>query len=447
MTVMRRIGGFAAARQALTREVPQLTGFPVSDSLRQSLKNNFGTDDPEEAVAKIVRMVREQGDIMLRELTGVIDGVALDALEVSPEAIRAARAAIDPELLAALQMAASQIREFYTRQKALIWAAALGSNSGQMVRVLERVGIYVPGGTATYPSTVLMTAIPAAVAGVGEIVMMTPPQPDGGVPAATLVAADLAGVDRIFSIGGAQAIAALAYGTETVPRVDKIVGPGNIFVMLAKKQVYGVVDIEGLAGPSEVLIIADASAEPAAAAADVLAQAEHDLLAQAVVVTTSRDFAGAVEVEVTKQLADLPRREIAVASLAARGVIALVDTLDEALALANLYAPEHLVLLLTQPDDLLPKIRHAGCVFSGVLSSVAFGDYVAGPSHVLPTGGTARFASPLNVGDFYKLIDLVRIDDAAADKLGRAAAVLARAEGLEAHARALEIRLKARKTK
>ena len=443
MTLMRRIDGFQAARQALSREVPRPGDMPVSERLSQDLKDNFDTPDPAEAVAQIVTAVREQGDLILRELTQLLDGVTLTDIEVSPDAVKAAYAGVDAELLAAMKLAADRVRQFYTRQKALIWDAAIKSNSGQLVRVLERVGIYVPGGTAAYPSTVLMTAIPAQVAGVTEIVMVTPPQPGGGVPAATLVAADLAGVKRIFSIGGAQAIAALAYGTDSVPKVDKIVGPGNVFVMLAKKQVYGVVDIEGLAGPSEVLIVADESADPAACAADMLAQAEHDTLAQSVLVATSSAVADAVTAEIEKQITDLPRREIAAASLAARGIIATVADIKEALILANLYAPEHLVLLVADAEKYLPEIRHAGCVFTGGCASVAFGDYVAGPSHVLPTGGTARFSSPLNVGDFLKLVDVVDIDAVAARELGAAAVRLARAEGLEAHARAVEIRLRA----
>jgi len=442
MTLMRRIDGFEAGRQALSREVPKLGDIPISERLSQSLKDNFDTVSPADAVDQIVTAVREQGDLILRELTQLIDGVTLTDIEVSQDAVKAAYAEVDDELLAAMKLAADRIREFYTRQKALIWDAAIKSSSGQLVRVLERVGIYVPGGTAAYPSTVLMTAIPAQVAGVPEIVMVTPPQPGGGVPAATLVAADLAGVKRIFSVGGAQAIAALAYGTDSVPKVDKIVGPGNIFVMLAKKQVYGVVDIEGLAGPSEVLIVADESADPAACAADILAQAEHDALAQSVLVVTSGKVADAVVAEIEKQMADLPRREIATASLTARSLLVTVADIKEALTLANLYAPEHLILMLADSNQYLPEIRHAGCVFIGSHASVAFGDYVAGPSHVLPTGGTARFSSPLNVGDFMKLVDVVDVDAGAARELGAAAVRLARAEGLEAHARAVEIRLR-----
>jgi histidinol dehydrogenase len=442
MTPIRRIDGFQAARQALSREVPQLADIPVSERLSQSLKDNFDTPSPMEAVTQIVTAVREQGDLILRELTQLVDGVTLTDIEVSPDAVKAAYAEVDDELLAAMKLAAARVREFYTRQKALIWDAAIKSNSGQLVRVLERVGIYVPGGTAAYPSTVLMTAIPAQVAGVPEIVMVTPPKPGGGVPAATLVAADLAGVKRIFSIGGAQAIAALAYGTDSVPKVDKIVGPGNIFVMLAKKQVYGVVDIEGLAGPSEVLIVADETTDPAACAADILAQAEHDALAQSVLVATSGEVADAVAGEIARQIADLPRWETINASLTARGLMVTVANIKEALTLANLYAPEHLILMVADAAKHLPEVRHAGCVFIGDYVSVAFGDYVAGPSHVLPTGGTARFSSPLNVGDFMKLVDVVDVDAAAARELGAAAIRLARAEGLEAHARAVEIRLR-----
>ena len=309
------------------------------------------------------------------------------------------------------------------------------------MRPLERVGVYVPGGTASYPSTVLMTAIPARVAGVREIILVTPPRGEGMVPAPTLVAADIAGVDRIFSVGGAQAVAALAFGTESVPRVDKICGPGNIFVTLAKKLVYGVVDIDGLQGPSEVLIIADDSADPAYCAADLLAQAEHDPLASAILVTTSRRLAGEVEREVERQSEDLSRQATIKECLENRGVIAVVDNLDEAIKLANLYAPEHLYLTVKDANYFIDKITNAGCVVVGRNSTVVLGDYVAGPSHVLPTGGSARFSSPLNILDFIKLTSLINVAESELKELGPAAVTIASAEGFDAHARAVAKRL------
>jgi histidinol dehydrogenase len=437
---MNIIKGYQAASEALSRDIPVLA-YPVSEKLASRLQADFGTADPDAAVAAIISRVREGGDAALRELTQQIDGVALEGLEVPAAEIKAAVSNCEPELLAALKLAAAQIKDFYREQRRLIWDAALNTATGHITRPLNRVGLYVPGGTAAYPSTVLMTAIPAVVAGVREIVLVTPPRDGGKVPAATLAAADIAGVDRVFSIGGAQAIAALAYGTETVPRVDKICGPGNIFVMLAKKQVYGMVDIDGLMGPSEVMVIADETANPAYAAADLLAQAEHDTLAQVVLVTTSEAVATAVMGEVTAQMADLPRRDIAAECLEKRGIVAVVDSAEEAVRLANLYAAEHLIILTKNPELIAMRVENAGCIFLGDYASVAMGDYISGPSHVLPTGGTARFASPLNIGDFMKLTDLVRVDYDTLRKLGPAAALLARAEGLEGHARALDRRL------
>jgi len=287
-----------------------------------------------------------------------------------------------------------------------------------------------------------MTAIPPRVAGVNEVILVTPPRVNGAIPSPTLVAADMAQVDRIFCVGGAQAIAALAFGTESIPRVDKICGPGNIFVVLAKKLVYGVVDIDGLQGPSEVLIIADETAKPEYCAADLLAQAEHDPLASAILITSSRWLADEVSREVEQQLEGLPRQAIAAESLKNRGIIVVVASVDEAIELANLYAPEHLCLVVDRAASYIDKVSNAGCIFVGENSTVVLGDYVAGPSHVLPTGGTARFGSPLNITDFIKFINLVTIDEASLKPLGRAASIIARAEGFEAHARAVEKRLR-----
>ena len=434
------IEGFESAKSVLSRQIP-VESYPVSPALGRRIKAVFGTDDPEAAVRQVINDVRRRGDAALFDYTLRIDGVKLSSLEVARDEITAAYGKVDSELVSALKLASEQIRAFYQAQRSHIFSGGAKLDSGQLIRPLERIGAYVPGGTASYPSTVLMTAIPARVAGVSEVILATPPRGEGKVPPATLVAADIAGVDRIFGIGGAQAIAALAFGTESVPKVDKICGPGNIFVVLAKKLVYGVVDIDGLQGPSEVLIIADETASPEYVAADLLAQAEHDPLASAILVTTSRRLADEVSREVENQLGVLSRRAIALECLASRGIIAVVNNVDEAIELANLYAPEHLCLMLDRAASYIDRVSNAGCIFVGENSTVVMGDYVAGPSHVLPTGGTARFSSPLNIMDFVKIIDLVNIDEAGLKRLGHAASIIARAEGLDAHARAIEKRL------
>ena len=423
---MKIIEGFPAAKSALSRK----NAFEFYES------------DLEPAVSQIVDEVRDRGDAALVDYTLKFDGIKLTSLEIDKQQIAGAYEEVDKGLVSALKLAAEQIYSFHLAQRDNIWGKAIKQNLGQIVRPLERIGVYVPGGTACYPSTVLMATIPARVAGVGEIILATPPGSKGTVPSATLVAADIAGVDRVFNVGGAQAIAALAFGTESVPRVDKICGPGNIFVTLAKKLVYGVVDIDGLQGPSEVLIIADETANPEYCAADLLAQAEHDPLATAILITTSRQMADKVNREVEQQLGSLPRQAIATESLENRGIIAVVSGMDEAIELANLYAPEHLCLMVEKADSYLDKLSNAGCIVAGNRSTVVLGDYVAGPSHVLPTGGTARFSSPLNVGDFIKLTNLVTVDEASLKQLGQAASTIARVEGLEAHARAVEKRLK-----
>ena len=436
---MKIIEGFQPAKAVLSRQVP-IESYPLSPGLAQRLKELFGTDDPEPAVRQIISQVRDRGDAALIEYTLKLDGVKLSSLEVSKEQIASAYQEVDSELVSALKLAADRINSFYLAQKRYIWGG-VATSSGQLIRPLERIGAYVPGGTASYPSTVLMTAIPARVAGVSEVILVTPPRGQGTVPPPTLVAADIAQADRIFCLGGAQAIAALAFGTESVPKVDKICGPGNIFVVLAKKLVYGVVDIDGLQGPSEVLIIADETANPEYIAADLLAQAEHDPLASAILITTSPWLADEVNQEVEGQLKALSRQAIASECLASRGIIVVVSNVDEAVELANLYAPEHLCLMVDRAASYIDKVSNAGCIFIGENSSVVLGDYVAGPSHVLPTGGTARFSSPLNIGDFIKLMDLVNIDKVDLKQLGRAASIIARAEGFEAHAKAIEKRL------
>ncbi len=424
---MKIIEGFQSAKLALSRQGPA--------------QETPEADDREQKVRQIINEVRRRGDAALLDYTAQFDKVRLASLEVSKEAISNAYGKVDAGLVSALQLAAERIRSFHIAQKDSLLRESDRAGLGWLIRPLERIGIYVPGGTAYYPSTVLMTAIPARVAGVKEVILVTPPDEQGTVPPITLAAAYIAGVDRVFCVGGAQAIAALAYGTESIPKVDKICGPGNIFVTLAKKLVYGVVDIDGLQGPSEVLIIADETADPKYCAADLLAQAEHDPLASAILVTTSRRLADEVVREIEQQLPDLKRREIAAESLNNMGKIAVVDSIDEAIELANLYAPEHLCLAVDRAKDYIDKVANAGCILVGENSPVVLGDYVAGPSHVLPTGGTARFSSPLNVTDFIKYTNVIDIDEAGLKKLGPAAQALAEAEGLDAHARAVGKRL------
>jgi histidinol dehydrogenase len=439
---LRIIEGFEPAKELLERQ-PGTDFSADSPAMRQRIKQVFGTEmSPEEAVVQIIEDVRTMGDAALFSYSLKIDRAKLSSLEVSKTQIKSAYVEVDKELLKALKFAAERISSFHQKQKESIWSLAAKKGFGQLIRPLERIGAYAPGGTASYPSTVLMTAIPARIAGVKEVVLTTPPRADGTVPVATLVAADIAGVDRIFSVGGAQAIAALAYGTESIPRVDKICGPGNIFVVLAKKLVYGAVGIDSLPGPSEVLIVADENADPAYCAADILAQAEHDPLASAILVTDSIGLAAEVSKAVEKQLKGLERRDIAAEAIQNQGLIAVVEDLGEAIELANLYAPEHLALMVKDAENYIERITNAGCIFIGSSATVVLGDYDAGPSHVLPTSATARFSSPLNILDFVKLINVVDVDRGTLKKLAKAAATIARAEGLEAHARAVEKRLK-----
>jgi len=437
---LKTIEGFAPAKIALSRQA-SADFFLASPTLRQKLREMFGTEEPAEAVKQIIEGVRRGGDKALLDFTLQIDRIELTSFEVSREQLQNAYQEVEPGLVLALKSAAERIKAFHTVQKENLGKGFTSQGVGQLMRPLERVGVYAPGGTAAYPSTVLMTVIPAKVAGVGEVILATSPKVGGLVPPATLVAADLAGVDRVFRIGGAQAIAALAFGTESIPRVDKICGPGNIFVVLAKKQVYGVVGIDGLQGPSEVLIIADETAKPEYCAADLLAQAEHDPLASAILITTSRRLADEVNKEVEQQLRHLSRKDIVAESLQDGGKIVIVASVDEAIELANLYAPEHLCLMVDKAASYIDKVVNAGCVFVGGSSTVALGDYVAGPSHVLPTGGTARFSSPLNVTDFIKFINLVSLDEETVRKLGPAALTIAQAEKFTAHAHAIEKRL------
>ncbi|MCL0070733.1 histidinol dehydrogenase [Dehalococcoidia bacterium] len=440
---MRIIQDIQTAKSTLLKRLPA-ESVELPPQVKQRIKEAFGKElTPDEAVRQIISDVRDRGDAALFKYIEKLEGAILTRLEVPEKEITAARNNIDGELLAALQTATERIRDFHQKQRELLPGGriALGKGLGQVIAPLERVGIYAPGGTASYPSTVLMTAIPARVAGVNEIILATPPRPDGHIPPLTLAAADIAGIDRVFSAGGAQAIAALAFGTESIPRVDKICGPGNIFVMLAKKQVFGAVDIDGLQGPTETIVLADECANPASCAANLLAQAEHDELATAIMITTSPELARKVNAEVERQLIELERRKIAGVSLEQRGGIVVVGGMDEAIHLVNDYAPEHLCLLVREAEPVVTRIRNAGGIFIGESSPEVIGDYLAGPSHVMPTGGTARFSSPLSVADFLKITSLIALDKKTLKKLGPQAAAIARAEGLTAHAAAVERRM------
>jgi histidinol dehydrogenase len=397
------------------------------------------------AVAAIVADVRARGDAAVLEYTQRFDRVAaasVAALEIPVAERERALAGLDPAVRDALATAAARIRGYHERQRAESWSytEADGTVLGQRVTPLDRVGLYVPGGKAAYPSSVLMNALPAKVAGVGELVMCVP-TPDGERNALVLAAAQLAGVDRVFAIGGAQAVAALAYGTATVPAVDKIVGPGNAYVAAAKRRVFGTVGIDMVAGPSEILVICDGSTDPDWIAMDLFSQAEHDEAAQAILLAPDAAFIDRVAASIDRQLAAMPRREIIRAALANRGALILVRDLEEACDIANRIAPEHLELSVAQPERLLDRIRHAGAIFVGRYSSESLGDYCAGPNHVLPTSRTARFSSPLGVYDFQKRSSIVNVSCAGARTLGPLAAALAQGEGLPAHARSAELRL------
>lgn len=399
-----------------------------------------------ETVARIVREVRAGGDAAIRRIALSIEGSAPAAFEVPPDAIESAFAALDPRVADALALAADRIRNYHEAAMPRDWMD-FAAGYGAMVKPCERVGVYVPGGSAPLPSTALMTAIPARVAGVSEIFMCAPPAQDGGgLPdPTTLAAAKIAGVDRIFAIGGAQAVAAMAYGTETVPKADMVCGPGNIFVTLAKKLVYGDVGVDGLYGPTETLIIADDAANPTLCAADLLAQAEHDALATPVLVCLSQTLAERVADEVEGRLARLSRQSVARASADGRGIIAVVENLSEAVRVANHFAPEHICLAVEDPWRWAGEIRNAGIVFLGEFSHEVLGDYVAGPSHVMPTSGAARFGSGVGVHSFLKTIPIVALADDRSAELSESAAVIARAEGLTAHAEAAEIRRELRR--
>ncbi len=435
------------ARQTILKRTPP-DEFPVSQRVLDNIAKLFGESlTAEQAVTSILKDVRANGDSALREWTQRLDAMDLKPAPVSKAAIQSALDSISPVQRDALEKAAARIETFHRHQPLTSWFTnELGGTLGQIIRPIQRVGLYVPGGTAPLPSTVLMSAIPARVAGVKDIVVVTPPNrfvenKELPVNPMILAACAIAGVDEIYLLGGAQAIAALAYGTETIRPVDKIFGPGNLFVTLAKRQVYGVVGIDGLAGPTETVVIADEFANPNWVAADLLAQAEHDLLASAILLTPSQSLIEKVQIEVAHQLEQRGRADIIGASLENRGGAVLTNDLNEAVQLANEYAPEHLALSVRDPWNWTEKVNNAGGVFVGEYSFEVLGDYLAGPSHVMPTGGSARFASPLNVWDFVKIVSLVALDEKTVQAISPIAATIAQAEGLDAHANSALVRV------
>ncbi|WP_432763641.1 histidinol dehydrogenase [Enterococcus asini] len=403
--------------------------------------NTAGTSDYAAVVQEILDNVKEYGDAALIDYTAQFDGAEIAAIRVSEEEITAGMAKVDPAFLQVLQRAKANISEFHEKQVTQgFMLTRNGAVMGQRVLPLAKVGVYVPGGTAAYPSTVLMNVIPAKIAGVQKIVLVTPPLQDGSVNPAILAAAKVAGVDEIYRIGGAQAVAALAYGTESVPQVDKIVGPGNIYVAAAKRLVYGTVDIDMIAGPSDVLIVADETANPVHVAADLLAQAEHDVNAQAILVTTQRSLAEATQKEVAQQTAQLPRKAIIEQSIAKNGKIILVENLERALEVANEIAPEHLELAVADPFAWLDQVENAGSVFLGHNTPEVLGDYLAGPNHTLPTERTARFYSPLSVDDFVKHSQYLYYGEAAMKAVADDVILFAETEGLGGHANSIRLR-------
>ncbi|MBM7096901.1 histidinol dehydrogenase [Bacillus sp. H-16] len=418
-----------------------ITEYSKDVSIKRTVDQ--GTSEQRKAVEGIISRVRREKDTALAELTEQFDGARLDTLKVSQSEMDAAYKNVDDETLAILREAKENITRFHERQQRQSWMTTEedGTILGQKITPLDAVGVYVPGGRASYPSTILMNVLPAQVAGVERIVMVSPPQADGTLNDVVLVTACELGVKEIYKVGGAQAVAALAYGTETIAPVDKIVGPGNIYVALAKQLVYGTVDIDMFAGPSEIVVLADSTARPDYIAADMLSQAEHDPMASAVLVTPDLTLAEQVAKEVYEQLETLPKKDIAEASIRDYGAIYVTRDMNEALDAVNELAPEHLEVQTESPFELLGAIRHAGAIFVGENSSEPVGDYFAGPNHVLPTNGTARFSSPLNVDDFTKKSSILSYSKTSAQRHGAKIAAFARLEGLEAHARAVEKRL------
>lgn len=440
---MRIVSGVAEGRELLLRRL-SLDAPDLPSAVRDDIRRIFGAElDAAGVVEQILRDVRKDGDDAIRRYNCELDRLSADVpLEVSRGEIESAFDEVGPEAVEALRRAAERVRQFHERQLAHSIRSFEYEGIGQVIRPISRVGMYVPGTKVVYPSTVLMLAIPARVAGVGDLEMVTPAAHDGSVSALKLVAADIAGVDRVFRAGGVQGIGALAYGTETIPAVHKICGPGNIFVTIAKKRLFGEVGIDGIFGPSETLIVADEFADPDLVAADLLAAAEHDELATSVLITTSASLAESVNGRVEARLGALARSDVARASTGVRGGIAVVGSLEESMSLANEFAPEHMCLHLRNSDQALAMVENAGAVFVGEASVESIGDYTAGPSHVMPTGGNALYASPIGVHDFLKVTSVVSLSQEMVDDIGPAAAAIARAEGLTGHAESIEARLR-----
>ena len=438
------VHGLAEAEGVLARLDPlDLDSLP--ESVLERTRQAFGDDvTPEQSVVNMLRDVRREGDAAIRRYARLLDGADLPEFRIDDAELSEARAGISLELEAALQLAAQRIREFHQATLPRNWVD-LEQGLGEMVRPLQRVGLYAPGGTAAYPSTVLMTAIPARVAGVKEIILTTPRRGDEPLNPAVMAAAQIAGVDAVYQVGGVPAIAAMAYGTESIAKVDKICGPGNIFVAYAKKLVQGQVDIDGIFGPTETIVIADETAQPGFCAADLIAQAEHDPLSTAILVTNSRRLVEQVELELEQRLATLERGDLARSALERQGRIVLVDTLTEAVELANRIAPEHLCMMVSDPWAWAGQVKNAGGLFLGEFSPEVMGDYIAGPSHVMPTGGTARFNSALSVHHFMRTMPVVGLSPKTFQDLGAAAVEIAHAEGLTGHSGAIEVRLESLK--
>jgi histidinol dehydrogenase len=441
---VRIITGAAQARATILRRAP-LEETEPPEHVRARDRTLFGPGlTAGQVVDRIIAAVRAEGDAAVLRFNEGLDGSSPRPVRVAREEFDEAYRRVPADLVEALRLAAERVRAYHLRQREAGLRDFEEGGLGQLVRPIERAGIYVPGTVAPLPSSLLMGAIPARVAGVDEVYVASPALPDGSISPVKLVAADIAEVTAVFRMGGAQAIAAFAYGTETVPRVDKICGPGGLFVTLAKRRVFGVTGVDAIYGPTETMVIADDSADPELAAADLLAQAEHDELASPILLTDSATMAERIAAEVRGQLAELERGAVAAAAFRGQGGIVVTASIEEAVTLANEYAPEHLCLLVRDPWAWVPKVRNAGGVFLGEASPEALGDYIAGPSHAMPTGGSARYASPLSVTDFLKVMSLVAVPDEVMRSLGEAAARIARAEGLTAHARALEKRIEAR---
>ena len=434
------IKGIQNAENVLVRIDPlDLDSLP--ESVLARTQEAFGEGvTPLQSMHQILDDVRQDGDAAVRRYAKLLDGSDLEDFRVTEEQMAQARNSVSKELRESLELAAQRVRDFHEATMPSDWVDR-EKGLGELVRPLDRVGLYAPGGSAAYPSTVLMTAVPARVAGVREVILCTPPQRGEALNPAVIVAAEIAGVDALYQVGGVPAVAAMAYGTASVPKVDKICGPGNIFVSYAKKLVQGSVDIDGVFGPTETIVLADKTANASFCAADLIAQAEHDPLATAILITNSQELVDQVGSEVTRMIAEQPRGEVAQAALDRQGRVVLVDSLEEAVDLVNRIAPEHLCLLLDDPWSWVDKIKHAGGLFLGEYSPEVMGDYIAGPSHVMPTGGTARFGSALSVHHFLRTMPVVGLSPSEFQKLGKAAVHIADAEGLSGHASAVQIRL------